>query len=115
MSNHSAWQTDQTKSVDGVTYYRVATNEWVAAQYLTDNTSSSQSSANSNMNVIKVKNSNASFVQLMALQDDGSMKVVTNRALGNNTSWQTDQSKSVDGVTYYRVATNEWVAASYVI
>lgn len=115
LSNHSAWQTDQIKSVDGVTYYRVATNEWVAAQYLTDNTSSSQSSANSNMNVIKVKNSNASFVQLMALQDDGSMKVVTNRALGNNTSWQTDQSKSVDGVTYYRVATNEWVAASYVI
>lgn len=116
LGNHSAWQTDQTKTVNGVTYYRVATNEWVAAQYLTDNnTSSSQGSSTSNMSVIKVKNSNASFVQLMALQDDGTMKVVTNRALGNNTSWQTDQTKSVDGVTYYRVATNEWVAASYVI
>ncbi|GEO63113.1 GH25 family lysozyme [Companilactobacillus nantensis] len=116
LSNHSAWQTDQNKVVNGVTYYRVATNEWVSAQYLTDNNaSSSQGSSTSSMSVIKVKNSNASFVQLMALQDDGTMKVVTNRALGNNTSWQTDQNKVVDGVTYYRVATNEWVSASYVI
>ncbi|CAJ1195271.1 hypothetical protein CPR19088_GLDEOEPO_02375 [Companilactobacillus paralimentarius] len=116
LSNHSAWQTDQNKVVNGVTYYRVATNEWVSAQYLIDNNaSSSQGSSTSNMSVIKVKNSNASFVQLMALQDDGTMKVVTNRALGNNTSWQTDQNKVVDGVTYYRVATNEWVSASYVI
>ncbi|WP_053085040.1 GH25 family lysozyme [Companilactobacillus heilongjiangensis] len=116
LSNHSSWQTDQTKTVGGVAYYRVATNEWVAANYLTGgNSNSSQSSSTNNLSVIKVKNSNASFVQLKALQDDGTMKDVTNRALGNNTSWQTDQTKVVSGVTYYRVATNEWVAGSYII
>jgi len=51
----------------------------------------------------------------MSLQSDGTMKNITNRALGNNTNWKTDQTKEVNGVKYYRVATNEWVASTYVI
>lgn len=113
LANNSSWQTDQTKTVNGVTYYRVATNEWVAAQYLINSGSATDSS--SNMDVIKVNNSSSSFVQLVALQADGSMTTISNRALANNSSWATDQTKVVNGVTYYRVATNEWVAASYVV
>ncbi|GAQ01017.1 GH25 family lysozyme [Companilactobacillus pabuli] len=113
LANNTSWQTDQTKVVNGTTYYRVATNEWVAAQYLAGN--SSTTDAASSANVIKVNNSNSSYVQLVALQDDGSMTTITNRALANNTSWQTDQTKVVDGTTYYRVATNEWVNAEYII
>ncbi|WP_278553421.1 GH25 family lysozyme [Companilactobacillus farciminis] len=113
LSNNTSWQTDQTKVVDGTTYYRVATNEWVAEQYLANN--SSTTNAASDANVIKVNNANSSYVQLVALQADGSMKTITNRALANNTSWQTDQTKVVDGKTYYRVATNEWINAEYII
>ena len=113
LSNNTSWQTDQTKVVDGTTYYRVATNEWVAEQYLANN--SSTTNAASDANVIKVNNANSSYVQLVALQTDGSMKTITNRALANNTSWQTDQTKVVDGTTYYRVATNEWINAEYII
>ena len=113
LSNNTSWQTDQTKVVDGTTYYRVATNEWVAEQYLANN--SSTTNATSDANVIKVNNANSSYVQLVALQTDGSMKTITNRALANNTSWQTDQTKVVDGTTYYRVATNEWINAEYII
>lgn len=117
LGNNTPWQTDQTKEINGETYYRVATNEWVNAKYLSNNNSSdsSQTDAATNMNVIKVNNNSGSYVQIVALQSDGTMKNVTNRALGNNTSWQTDQTKDVDGITYYRVATNEWVAASYVV
>lgn len=118
LGQNSAWKTDQTKEVNGITYYRVATNEWVAADYITSgqgtNTSTTTDAA-SGANVIKVDNIDSTFVNLMALQDDGSMKQVSNRALGNNTSWKTDQTKEVSGVTYYRVATNEWVASTYVI
>ncbi|WP_368791066.1 GH25 family lysozyme [Companilactobacillus farciminis] len=113
LSNNTSWQTDQKKVVDGTTYYRVATNEWVAEQYLANN--SSTTNAASDANVIKVNNANSSYVQLVALQTDGSMKTITNRALANNTSWQTDQTKVVDGTTYYRVATNEWINAEYII
>ncbi|WP_125763277.1 peptidoglycan-binding protein [Companilactobacillus hulinensis] len=35
-------------------------------------------------------------------------KVVKNRALGPNTPWVTDQKLSLDGASYYRVATNEF-------
>lgn len=117
LGNNTSWQTDQTKEINGETYYRVATNEWVNAKYLSNNNSSdsSQTDATTNMNVIKVNNNSGSYVQILALQSDGTMKNVTNRALGNNTSWQTDQTKDIDGITYYRVATNEWVAASYVV
>ncbi|WCG36629.1 GH25 family lysozyme [Companilactobacillus farciminis] len=113
LSNNTSWQTDQIKVVNGTTYYRVATNEWVAEQYLANN--SSTTNAASDANVIKVNNANSSYVQLVALQADGSMKTITNRALANNTSWQTDQTKVVDGTTYYRVATNEWINAEYII
>ena len=89
----------------------------------TDNSSSSSSastdsgsnSAGASKDVITVKNSSGSYVPLMALQSDGTMKRITSEVLGNNTPWQTDQTKVVNGVTYYRVATNEWVSSAYVI
>ncbi|CAJ1176297.1 hypothetical protein LCR01_20090 [Companilactobacillus crustorum] len=68
-----------------------------------------------NISAINVNNQNGPYVPLMALQNDGSMKKVTNRALSKNTPWATDQTKEVNGVTYHRVATNEWVDAQYVI
>lgn len=119
LSNGSAWKTDKTQVIDNVTYYRVATNEWVNAEYIKGNnattSSASDSTGSTSNSVVKVRNSDGSYVRLMALQTDGSMQPVDNRALGNDTSWLTDQSKVVDGVTYYRVATNEWVAQTYVI
>lgn len=118
LGNNTPWQTDQVKIVNGVTYYRVATNEWVAANYVKGNSSSaatnSGSESTSSSDVIKVNNPSSSYVRLVALQSDGTMKEITNEVLGNNTSWKTDQTKVVNGVTYYRVATNEWVSSTYV-
>lgn len=39
-------------------------------------------------------------------------KLITNRALGANSKWYTDQYATVNGSKMYRVATNEWVKAS---
>lgn len=66
-------------------------------------------------NVIKVNNVNGTYVPLVAFQNDGSVKKITNRALANNTPWYTDQTKQFNGVTYRRVATNEWVDMAYII
>lgn len=42
--------------------------------------------------------------------NNGNLKLVRNRALAANTPWVYNKSvKGVDGQTYYRVATNEWV------
>ncbi|MQS75200.1 GH25 family lysozyme [Companilactobacillus halodurans] len=79
------------------------------------NTNSNSTTNNVSKGVIKVADSSSSYVPLMALQSDGSMSRVTNRALANNTPWVTDQTRTVNGITYHRVATNEWVDAKYII
>lgn len=45
--------------------------------------------------------------------NNGNFKLVTNRGLAANTPWFFDQSvKGADGITYYRVSTNEWVGSN---
>lgn len=66
-------------------------------------------------NTIKVDNTAGNFVPIVAFNNDGTTKRVMNRALANNSAWYTDQVKTSEGVVYHRVATNEWVAATYVI
>ncbi|WP_201307445.1 peptidoglycan recognition protein family protein [Companilactobacillus farciminis] len=61
---------------------------------------------------IKVNNKNGSYVPLVAFNNN-QMTKIRNRALANHTAWYTDQTKDVNGTTYRRVATNEWVSASY--
>jgi len=81
----------------------------------TTNNANSSVTNSSSMSVIKVRNSASNFVRLMALQTDGSMKIITNRGLGNNSLWKTDQTRNIDGVTYHRVATNEWVSSQFIV
>ena len=83
----------------------------------TTNSGSNNSNAGSGVTSssnIRVNNANGSFVPLVAFQNDGSTKQISDRALANKTLWYTDQVKSYNGVEYRRVATNEWVANSYV-
>ncbi|WP_082596263.1 peptidoglycan recognition protein family protein, partial [Companilactobacillus crustorum] len=63
-------------------------------------------------NVINVNNTNGSYVPLVAFNNGVATKI-NNRALANKTAWYTDQTQDYNGVTYHRVATNEWVAANY--
>ena len=67
-------------------------------------------------NVIRVNNPNSAGVQLVSFNDTRSVATpITNRMLGNNTNWLTDETnKDVNGVSYHRVATNEWVQDSYI-
>ena len=65
--------------------------------------------------VVRVVNKNGDlYVPLVGFSTtDGKIFDITNRALSNGTPWYSDQVKKYAGVTYYRVATNEWVEASY--
>lgn len=81
----------------------------------TNNNNNNNNAGTPAKGVIKVNAPNRFAVPLYQLGNDGKMTIITNRALANNTPWQTDQTKVVDGTTYRRVATNEWVQQSYVI
>jgi len=66
-----------------------------------------------NPNIVRVRNNNGSYVPIVSFNNSGSITPNNNRALANNTAWYTDQKKDINGATYDRVATNEWVSDSY--
>lgn len=93
--SNSNWYTDQKKTVNGTTYYRVATNTWVKDSdvyiYFEQPT--------------YVRTYLDSYKTLINSQE----KSVTNRALQAGSDWYSDRYAYFDGAKYYRVATNEWV------
>lgn len=96
LKNTSSWLYSGYAEFDGVKYYRVATDEWVSA--------SDVILYNKINGVVKAN------VQAQVYKDTGKK---SNRALAKNSEFITDKiSKSIDGETMYRVATDEWVKAS---
>jgi len=96
--------------------YASSLNNVIQTYNLTQYDGTSQTNAGSiSTNSIKVNNNSSSYVGLMSVNNDGSFTPVNNRAIANNTSWYTDQTKDYNGKTYYRVATNEWVDSSYIV
>ncbi|WP_334330027.1 leucine-rich repeat domain-containing protein [Companilactobacillus sp. HBUAS59699] len=90
------WIYDGSAEFDGTKYYRVATDEWV--------------SANDVVLYNKINGVVKANVQAQVYKDTGEK---SNRALAKNSEFVTDKiSKSIDGETMYRVATDEWVKAS---
>lgn len=92
------WHADKKMTLKGKVYYRVATSEWVSADNVYEYTSNKTV-----INTVK-----GSYKRLY----NSKGKLNTNRALASNTSWATDKVAMINGVKMYRVATDEWVAAS---
>lgn len=93
LNTASDWYSDKDMTFAGETYYRVATNEWVKASNVYVYQNKSQ--------VIQTNNDQ----QLV----DSKGNSVTNRSLLANTAWYTDRIATINGKSYYRVATNEFV------
>ncbi|MFD1471703.1 SLAP domain-containing protein [Companilactobacillus mishanensis] len=93
----SAWQSDQTKTINGEKYYRVSTDEWVKASQVYEYSGQNRS-ITTNSGAVKA-----------LYATDGSR---SNRSLAPGSAWFTDKLANINGTQMYRVSTNEWVAAS---
>lgn len=95
--------------------YATALNNVIKTYNLTqyDGTAQVNSGAQTDTHTIKVRDADGAYVALVAFNNNGQANNVKNRALANDSSWYTDKTKNYNGHTYYRVATNEWVADSY--
>lgn len=106
LNKNSSWKTANKLVRDGETYYQVATNEWVKADDVTvENSSTADNTVTPYKGVVTTNDKVA-----MLYTKEG--KELTGRALGPNTAWKTANKMNRDGETYYQVATNEWVKAS---
>ncbi|MFH5811718.1 MucBP domain-containing protein [Companilactobacillus sp. FL22-1] len=110
LENGTKWKTAKAvKGVDGETYLLVGGNEYANAKQmdLADETSTQNLTG-----VVRVGEGNGTYVRLYRNPMTEGAQLVSNRALASNTDWKTDQKVVVNGVTYYRVATDEWVKAN---
>lgn len=100
LSKHSDWKSDQVIKIDGVKYYRVATNEWVKSSdvYRYEN----------QQGIVDTKNVQVTY--LVSSDKD----TFSNRGLAAKTSWKYDRIGYLGDKEekYYRVATNEFVHES---
>ncbi|KRL67353.1 SLAP domain-containing protein [Companilactobacillus versmoldensis] len=93
----SSWKLGQLIKISGLAYYQVSANGYVLAAFLTTDTAPATDGNDT------ITLNNASEV----LDDNGSR---TGRILPAYSSWKTDQTKTLNGLTYYRVGTNQWVS-----
>lgn len=101
LGSNSSWKVNQKLTLNGVTYYRVATNEYVKATEVVE-----YETVNSTINT---RTGNAKHLY------DINGKRSEKRALATNTAWFSDRSAMINGEKMYRVATNEWVKAADII
>ncbi|HIY92268.1 SLAP domain-containing protein [Companilactobacillus sp. HBUAS56275] len=98
LAQASDWVTDQLKSINGVEYYRVATDKYIrtdkAYKYVPFS------------DVIVTSKETPVY--------DCKGKLNTEKVLGKNTPWYTDRIAEINGIKMYRVATNMWVKAGEV-
>ena len=97
---NSSWYSDQIAYfIDGEKYYRIADNEFVKASdaYVYQPTKLT----------VRVKN-NTPIQNLYTAKGE----LITNRSLVADSDWFVDSIVYIEGIKYYRVATNEFVKAS---
>jgi len=125
--NKSKWKTNLKRTVyaNGKVFYRVSTHEYISADQVTFEATDTSSSADvvkgdvvvtplPSRKVIKVNNA-GTITDLWNKSDDNkSMTRNPDRHVPGESSWQTDQTATVNGITYYRVSTNEWINAKFV-
>ena len=109
--SNSSWVTDQYRTNrEGVKQYRVATNEWIDSNDVyfiqnAHNNNDDEWTYYKNSGIVTTKTTQQYYD--MNHKDDS---MVSNRALGKDTAWITDQYRvNREGVKQYRVATNEWI------
>ncbi|WP_334329786.1 KxYKxGKxW signal peptide domain-containing protein [Companilactobacillus sp. HBUAS59699] len=97
---NTSWFSDEIHTVDGTEYYRVATGEFAKAAdvyvYV------------GQKGIVQVNSNQMGYLV------DYQGHMITNRALKPSSDWITDRYTIINGEKYYRVATNEFINASYV-
>ncbi|WP_125711258.1 SLAP domain-containing protein [Companilactobacillus zhongbaensis] len=96
LNSNTDWRIDQKMTLGGQTYYRVATNAWVKAGDVLEYERAEQ-----------VVNTGDNLRSLY----DSKGKSSSHRSLAQNTEWFVDKAATINGKTYYRVSSDEWVLA----
>ena len=115
----TSWITGQKRTINGVDYYQVSTEEYVKASQVYYKVKTEKSITvnviTGNIEYTKIpanvfRVTAGGFTSLWRVSDDGtSMIVKPDRFVPYHSDWKTAQIAVVDGQTFYQVSTNEWI------
>ena len=110
---NSSWKLGSTKQLNGITYYQVATNEWIAANNLNISNQASTTQTQINQATTPVTNSNQSGVikwSTAVVNSQG--QAISGIILPAGSTWNLGSTVTINGLSYVQIATDEYVAAS---
>ncbi|WP_338216187.1 SLAP domain-containing protein [Companilactobacillus muriivasis] len=119
LPNNSAWKLGSTKQINGVTYYQVATNEWISAKNLniSSQNQAAQTQAQSQVQTSSYETAVANTGQTgttkwatAVVNSQG--QAVSGVMLPAGSSWNVGQTVTINDASYVQIATDEYVAAS---
>lgn len=102
----SSWQLGKLVTINGNSYYQVATNEYAEAIVMKQAAPVSTNSETTTVNTVVT----VSADEVTIFNDDAT---ATGQMLPVGSSWKADQVKVIGTNRYYRVATNEWIKISH--
>lgn len=115
----TSWITGQKRTINGVDYYQVSTEEYVKASQVYYKVKTEKSITvnviTGNIEYTKIpanvfRVTAGGFTSLWRVSNDGtSMIVKPDRFVPYHSDWKTAQIAVVDGQTFYQVSTNEWI------
>lgn len=107
LPNNSSWKLGSTKYINGVLYYQVATNEWIAASSL--NVSQTQAQAQTQTSAPFTTSGQIATAKWNSavINSQGAKTGVT---LPAGSTWNTGTTIMINGNSYVQIATDEYVA-----
>ncbi|TGD22557.1 hypothetical protein EGT49_08560 [Companilactobacillus suantsaicola] len=104
LPNFSSWKLGATTQINGITYYQVATDQWIAASSIVISDATPQVDTS-----VSGQNATARW-NAAVVNSQG--QAITGVTLPAQSNWKLGASLTINGKLYYQVATNEFVAAS---
>lgn len=116
LPNNSSWKLGSTKQLNGVTYYQVATNEWIAANNLNISnqaqTTQTQAQAQSSYETQVANSGQTGTTKWTTAVVNSLGQAVSGVMLPAGSVWNVGPTVTINGASYIQIATDEYVAAS---
>lgn len=113
LPENSSWKLGNAKQINGVTYYQVATNEWVSANNVNiTNAAATQQAATTAYNEQVGVTGQTGTVKYTTGVVNSQGQAVSGVMLPTGSSWNVGNTVTINGASYIQIATNEFVAAS---
>lgn len=112
LPNNSAWKLGSTKQINGVTYYQVGTNEWIAANNLNITSQQAETQQDTTYNTQIANSGQTGVAKWNAAVVNSQGQTITGVTLPAGSSWNIGSNVTINGSSYVQIATDEYVAVS---